>query len=163
MSVFSCPKIEISLCIGLDRYVDVIAKGMGELGLPAVTLEGASSHVNPVGHFNRDTIVQNYPSVQPSLTPTPGLFFFVNTSSKSADISKNRFDFRPILNENDYQYHLKGGLPCCLISHTLEAYFGSPESALYFEDLSRCYGPAKIWQAVQAGDLICRAPKNRSR
>jgi hypothetical protein len=42
---------------------------------------------------------------------------------------------------------------------TLEAYFGSTESALYFEDLSRRYSFAQIWRAVRAGDLVCCAPK----
>lgn len=39
---------------------------------------------------------------------------------------------------------------------TLEAYFGSSESALYFEDLSKRYDSLRIWNAVREGDLICR-------
>lgn len=41
---------------------------------------------------------------------------------------------------------------------TLEAYFGSFESALYFEDLSKRYGLERVMEAVRAGDVICAAP-----
>jgi hypothetical protein len=71
---------------------------------------------------------------------------------------KIRLDDSNALNENDYQYQ-QWRLFMLSDFLTLEAYFGSPESALYFEDLSKRYGPVRIWQAVKEGDLICRTPK----
>ena len=39
---------------------------------------------------------------------------------------------------------------------TLELYFGSEASALYFEELSRKYSPQRILDALHAGDVHCR-------
>ena len=39
---------------------------------------------------------------------------------------------------------------------TLEVYFGSHNSAMYFEDLVKRHGRDKILKAVKSGDLTCR-------
>ncbi|MEZ5815442.1 MAG: hypothetical protein R3E13_12105 [Alphaproteobacteria bacterium] len=38
----------------------------------------------------------------------------------------------------------------------LELYFGSPNAALYFEDLVKNYGRKKAENAIRAGDIKCR-------
>ncbi len=40
---------------------------------------------------------------------------------------------------------------------TLEVYFGSPNAALYFEDLIKNYGRKKAQRAIAAGDINCRS------
>jgi len=42
---------------------------------------------------------------------------------------------------------------------TLELYFGSPESALFFEDVSKKYSPAQIQKAVKKGDIVLKRLK----
>ena len=39
---------------------------------------------------------------------------------------------------------------------TLEAYFGYPESALFFEDITKHFTRSDIESAVQKGDLLCK-------
>ncbi len=39
---------------------------------------------------------------------------------------------------------------------TLELYFGSPNAALYFEDLVKNYGRQKAERAIADGDVKCR-------
>lgn len=38
----------------------------------------------------------------------------------------------------------------------LEAYYGSPGAAQFFEDLSRRYGPAIVRKALEAGEITGR-------
>ena len=40
---------------------------------------------------------------------------------------------------------------------TLELYFGSQNSALYFEDLAQKYGTEQLKNAVNSGDIQCRS------
>ena len=40
---------------------------------------------------------------------------------------------------------------------TLEVYFGSPNAALYFEDLVKNYGQKRTQSAIDNGDIQCRA------
>ena len=39
---------------------------------------------------------------------------------------------------------------------TLELYFGSEASALYFEELAHKYGPKRVLEALSAGDVHSR-------
>lgn len=41
---------------------------------------------------------------------------------------------------------------------TIEAYFGSQNAALYFEDLVKRYGQKRAQQAILNGDLRCSHP-----
>ena len=43
---------------------------------------------------------------------------------------------------------------------TLELYFGTPEAALFFEDLSKRYNPKDIIKALTEGDLDYRIITN---
>ena len=38
----------------------------------------------------------------------------------------------------------------------LEVYYGTPEAAQFFEDLSRRYGPAMVRKALRAGEITGR-------
>ncbi len=38
---------------------------------------------------------------------------------------------------------------------TLEIYFGSEQSAVYFEDLAKRYGTNRVQKALEKGDLQC--------